>query len=187
MISSNDLRPGITVELEGAVWVVVQFQHVKPGKGAAFVRTKIRNVETGNTIERTFRAGERVNRAYLDHKQMQFLYAVKDEYTFMDMESFEQVMIKREDLEDTAQYLKENTIADIVYYKGKHIGIELPLFVELAVVETEPSFRGDTAAGSSKPAKLETGAIVQVPFFVEVGDTLKIDTRSGSYFERVGK
>ncbi|MCR4433563.1 MAG: elongation factor P [bacterium] len=187
MISSNDLRPGTTIELDGEVWVVVQFQHVKPGKGSAFVRTKIKNVETGNVIEKTFRAGERLTRAFLDHKQMQFLYAVKDEYLFMDMETYEQVSLKREEIEDAALYLKEGMMIDVLYYKGKHIGVELPVFVELAVQETEPSFKGDTAAGSSKPAKLETGAIVQVPFFVEVGDVIKIDTRTGEYVERVGK
>jgi elongation factor P len=187
MISSNDLRPGTTIELDGEVWVVVQFQHVKPGKGSAFVRTKIKNVETGSVIERTFRAGERLTRAFLDHKQMQFLYAVKDEFLFMDMETFEQVSLKKEEIEDASLFLKEGMMIDVLYYKGRHIGVELPVFVELAVVETEPSFKGDTAASSSKPAKLETGAIVQVPFFVEVGDVIKIDTRTGEYVERVGK
>ncbi|MCR4428933.1 MAG: elongation factor P [Caldiserica bacterium] len=187
MISSNDLRPGTTIEIDGEVWVVVQFQHVKPGKGSAFVRTKIKNVETGNVIEKTFRAGERLTRAFLDHKQMQFLYAVKDEYLFMDMDTYEQVSLKKEEIEDAALYLKEGMMIDVLYYKGKHIGVEPPVFVELEVVETEPSFKGDTAQGSSKPAKLETGAIVQVPFFVEVGDVIKIDTRTGEYVERVGK
>jgi elongation factor P len=187
MISSNDLRPGITIELGGEVWVVVHFQHVKPGKGSAFVRTKIKSVETGNVIERTFRAGERLTRAFLDHKQMQYLYSVKDEYLFMDMETYEQVSLRKDEIEDAALYLKEGMQIDVLYYKSKHIGVELPVFVELTVVETEPSFKGDTAAGSSKPAKLETGAVVQVPFFVEVGDIIKIDTRTGEYVERVSK
>ncbi len=187
MISSNDLRPGITFELDGEIWVVVQFQHVKPGKGAAFVRTKVRNVESGNVIERTFRAGEKMPRAYLDRKQMQFLYAAGDEYVFMDMESFEQVPLPKNELEEAIPFLKESTTLEVLYYKGKHIGVDLPTFMELAVAETEPSFRGDTAAGSTKPAKMETGAIVQVPFFIEVGDVIKIDTRSCDYIERVSK
>ena len=187
MISSNDLRPGVTFELDGQIWVVVQFQHVKPGKGAAFVRTKIKNVETGNVIERTFRAGERLNRAYLDRKQMQFLYSVKDEYYFMDMETFEQIVLQKAELEDAVLYLKENMILDVLYFKGKHIGVELPVFVELTVADTEPAFRGDTAAGNTKPARLESGAVVQVPFFVEVGDKIKVDTRTGEYIERVGR
>jgi len=187
MISSNDLRPGTTIELDGEVWMVVQFQHVKPGKGSAFVRTKIKNVENGNVIERTFRAGERLTRAYLDRKQMQFLYSSQDEYYFMDMETFEQVALKREDIEDAVLFLKEGMQIDVLYYKGKQIGVELPVFVELAVAETEPAFRGDTAQGSSKPAKLETGAVVQVPFFIEVGDVIRIDTRTGTYVERVSK
>jgi elongation factor P len=185
MISSNDLRPGTTFELDGEIWVVVHFQHVKPGKGPAFVRTKIRNVENGNVVERTFRAGEKVPTAYLDRKQMQFLYASGDDYTFMDMETYEQVNLRKDMLEEAIPFLKEETIVGVLYYKGKHIGIELPVFMNLTVTETEPSFKGDTAAGSSKPAKLETGAMVSVPFFIEVGDVLKVDTRTCEYIERV--
>jgi elongation factor P len=184
LISSNEFRNGFTIELEGQIYVVVEFLHVKPGKGAAFVRTKLRNVETGGVTERTFRAGEKVPRAHLERREMQFLYRSADEFTFMDSESFEQVLLSAADLGEQALYLKENMGVVAVQYKNRMIGVELPNSVELTVVETDPGVRGDTASGGSKPAKLETGLIVQVPFFINEGDVLRIDTRSGQYIER---
>lgn len=185
MISTNDLRPGVTVEIDGEVYVVVEFQHVKPGKGAAFVRTKIKNVKTGQVFERNFRAGEKLNRAILERKNMQYLYETDGTYYFMDTQTYEQVPLTKEQLGDALKFLKENLEVMVVFYEGKAIGIELPTFVDLKVVETEPGFRGDTATGGSKPATLETGAVVQVPLFVEIGDIVRIDTRTGEYLSRV--
>ncbi len=185
MISSNDLRPGLTIELDGDVWQVVEFLHVKPGKGAAFVRTKLKNMKTGYVQERTFRAGEKIDKAHIDYKEMQFLYKSDDHYCLMDMETFEQILLPEEKMGDKIKYLKENMVIDIAMYQGETIGIQLPNFVELEVVETDPSFKGDTATGGSKPAKLETGAVVQVPFFVKVGDIIRVDTRTDEYLERV--
>ncbi|MGB9814094.1 MAG: elongation factor P [Thermovenabulum sp.] len=185
MISTNDLRPGVTVEIDGEVYVVVEFQHVKPGKGAAFVRTKIKNVKTGQVFERNFRAGEKLNRAILERKTMQYLYETDGTYYFMDTQTYEQIPLTKEQLGDALKFLKENLEVMVVFYEGKAIGIELPTFVELKVVETEPGFRGDTATGGSKPATLETGAVVQVPLFVEIGDVIRIDTRTGEYLSRV--
>lgn len=185
MISTNDLRPGVTVEIDGEVYVVVEFQHVKPGKGAAFVRTKIKNVKTGQVFERNFRAGEKLNRAILERKTMQYLYEADGTYYFMDTQTYEQIPLTKEQLGDALKFLKENLEVMVVFYEGKAIGIELPTFVELKVIETEPGFRGDTATGGSKPATLETGAVVQVPLFVEIGDVIRIDTRTGEYLSRV--
>src|SRR5690554_5766626 len=163
----------------------MEFQHVKPGKGAAFVRTKLRNLKNGNIQEKTFRAGEKVPRAHVETRQMQYLYESGGEYTFMDNETYEQVSLPRERLEREVKFLKENMNVNLVIYKGETIGIQLPNTVELEVVETEPGIKGDTATGGSKPAKLETGLVVQVPFFINVGDVLRIDTRTGEYLERV--
>ncbi len=185
MISVNDFRTGLTVELDGMAWQVIDFQHVKPGKGAAFVRSKLRNVKTGTIVERTFRAGEKIPRARLDKREMQYLYNSGDEYVFMDNQSFEQVTLSKELLGDGLKYLKENMNIQIVMYQGEIIGLELPNFVELQVIDTEPGIKGDTASGASKNATLETGAVVQVPLFVNVGDVLRIDTRTGLYIERV--
>jgi len=185
MISTNDFRTGLTIELDNHVWSVVEFMHVKPGKGSAFVRAKLKNMETGATIERTFRAGEKVPRARLDHRKMQYLYNDGDLYYFMDEESFEQMSLSKEQLGDGVKYLKENMVIDVLLHKEKTIGVELPNFVELVLVETEPGVKGDTATGGTKGAMTETGATVQVPLFVEAGDTIRIDTRTGEYMERV--
>lgn len=184
MISVNDLRPGLTVEIDGEIWQVIEFLHVKPGKGAAFVRTKLKNVKTGAVQERNFRAGERVNRAHIETREMQYLYSTGNEYTFMDTESYDQVTLPAEAIGDAPNYLKENMNILIQFYEGKAIGVELPTFVELEVVETDPGLKGDTATGGSKPAKLETGLVVQVPLFISVGDKLRIDTRTGQYLSR---
>ncbi|HHY76155.1 MAG TPA: elongation factor P [Firmicutes bacterium] len=185
MISTNDFRTGVTIEVDGQPWIVVDFQHVKPGKGSAFVRAKIKNVITGAVLERTFNAGEKLPRAHIERREAQFLYAVGDDYTFMDNETYEQVTLKREDIGSGVNYLKENMNVVILSYDNRVIGVEVPNFVELVVVETEPGFKGDTATGGSKLAKLETGATIRVPLFVNVGDVLKVDTRTGTYIERV--
>lgn len=184
MISSNDFRTGTTIEYDNAIWRVIEFMHVKPGKGAAFVRTKLKNIRTGAVKETTFRAGEKVARARIENRQMQYLYNDGDNYTFMDAETFEQLNIGRDQLEYELNFLKENMNCMVVLYEGQAIGVEIPNTVELEVIETDPGIRGDTATGGSKPAKLETGYSVQVPFFVNVGDRLIIDTRSGLYVSR---
>lgn len=184
MISSNDFRPGVTIELDGDPCQVVEFQHVKPGKGAAFVRTKIKNLKTGASIERTFRAGEKVPPARLERKQMQYLYYDGESYVFMDNATFEQTSLTLKQLDGGEKYLKENMDCQITTYNNEILGVELPNTVELKVVETEPGIKGDTTSGGSKPATLETGAVVNVPFFVNVDDVLRIDTRTGSYIER---
>jgi elongation factor P len=184
MISVNDFRTGTTVEIDGDIFTVVEFLHVKPGKGAAFVRTKLKNIRTGGVVERTFRAGEKVPRAHLDRREMQYLYASGDQYTFMDLENYEQVIVTASQLGDGKWFLKENMNAHIVVHQGSIVGVELPNTVELAVAETDPGFKGDTATGGTKPAKLETGYTVQVPLFVNQGDVLKIDTRTGAYIAR---
>jgi elongation factor P len=185
MISTNDLRPGVTVEIDGEVYMVIDFQHVKPGKGAAFVRTKIKNVKTGQVFERNFRAGERLNRAIVERKTMQYLYQASDTYYFMDTKTYEQIPLTKEQLGDAILYLKENLEVVVMFYEGVPIGVELPTFVELTVVDTEPGFKGDTATGGSKPATLETGAVIQVPLFIEKGDVVRVDTRTGEYLSRV--
>lgn len=185
MISTNDLRTGVTIEIDGEIFTVVDFQHVKPGKGAAFVRTKIKNIKTGQVFEKTFRAGEKLNRAIIERKNMQYLYSSGDTYYFMDTETFEQIPVAEEILGDSTKYLKDNMEVVILFYEGIAIGIELPTFVELEVTETEPGFKGDTATGGDKPATLETGAVVQVPLFINKGDIIKVDTRTGEYLSRV--
>ncbi|MEA4882883.1 MAG: elongation factor P [Clostridia bacterium] len=185
MISTNDLRTGQTVEWEGGVWAVVDFQHVKPGKGPAFVRTKLRNVITGGIIETTFRAGEKLPKAQIDYRDMQFLYESGGEYFFMDQTSFEQIALGVDLLGDAIKYLKENMIIGVQFYQGAPFGVELPNFVELVIVQTDPGLRGDTASGGTKPAKLETGAVVQVPLFIQEGEKIRVDTRTHQYLERV--
>jgi len=184
MISSNDFRTGVTIELEGGVWQVVDFQHVKPGKGAAFVRTKLKNVRTGAVVERTFNAGEKIPRAHVDRREMQYLYASDNTFNFMDNETYEQISLTEDQLGDARRFLKENMNIGILFFQGIVIGLDLPNSVELEVVETDPGIRGDTATGGTKPAKLETGYIVKVPLFINVGDILRIDTRTGDYIER---
>ncbi len=185
MISTNDFKTGVTIELDGDVYQVIDFQHVKPGKGSPFVRSKIRNLRTGSVTERTFNAGEKVPKAHLDRREMQYLYNDGDNYNFMDTESYEQVALSAEQMGDNVKFLKEEMNIYLVFYKGRILGIDLPNTVELEVVETEPGIKGDTASGGSKPATLETGLVVQVPFFVEVGDVLQVDTRTGEYIKRV--
>lgn len=184
MISSNDFRTGVTIELEGGVWQVVDFQHVKPGKGAAFVRTKLKNVKTGAVVERTFNAGEKVPRAHIDRREMQFLYESDGSFNFMDNETYEQIGLTSDQLGDAKRFLKENMSIGVLFFQGIVIGIDLPYSVELAVVETDPGIRGDTATGGTKPAKLETGYVVRVPLFINIGDVLRVDTRTGEYLER---
>ncbi|NLG79036.1 MAG: elongation factor P [Firmicutes bacterium] len=185
MISTNDFHTGLTIELDGEVYTVVDFQHVKPGKGSAFVRSRLKNVKTGYVIERTFRAGEKLPRAHIDYREMQYLYSSGDDNYFMDTSTYEQLVLSNETLGDAKKYLKENMVIGVQMYEGAPIGVELPNFVELAVVDTDPGLRGDTATGGSKPATLETGAVVQVPLFVNVGDVIRVDTRTGQYLERV--
>ncbi|MGB4571038.1 MAG: elongation factor P [Tepidanaerobacteraceae bacterium] len=185
MISTNDLKTGVTVEIDGEVFMIVDFQHVKPGKGAAFVRTKIKNVKTGQVFERTFRAGEKLNRAIVERKTMQYIYSEGDVYYFMDTQTYEQIPLNKDQLGDSVDYLKENLEVMVMFHEGVSIGIELPTFVELEVTETEPGFKGDTATGGSKPATLETGLTVQVPLFINIGDIIRVDTRTGEYLGRV--
>ena len=184
MISSNDFRNGVTIELDGGVWQIVDFQHVKPGKGAAFVRAKMKNAKTGAVVERTFNAGEKVPKAHVDNRQMQYLYESDGLFNFMDNENYEQITLNTDQLGDAKKFLKENMNIGVLFFQGLVIGIEMPLSVELAVVETDPGIRGDTATGGTKPATLETGYVVRVPLFINIGDVLRVDTRTGDYLER---
>lgn len=186
MISVNDFKTGMTVKIDGNLYQVIDFLHVKPGKGAAFVRSKIRNIKTGNVLEKTFRGGEKIERAHIEHRRASFTYSDGDMYHFMDLESYDDIEITREEIgEDKIQWLKDGMECEISFYEESPIGIEVPNFVELYVTETEPGFKGDTATGATKPATLETGAVVNVPLFVEIGTLLQIDTRSGEYLRRL--
>lgn len=185
MISAGDFRNGITFELDGNVYQVVEFQHVKPGKGAAFVRTKIKNIITGSVVERTFRPTEKMPKAHIERKDMEYSYNDGDLYYFMDQETFDMIPIGKDQVGDSLKFVKENMICKILSYKGNVFGIEPPTFVELAISETEPGFKGDTATGATKPATLETGAVIQVPLFVDGSDIIRVDTRTGEYMERV--
>lgn len=186
MISSNDIRPGTNIVYDGDVWQVIEFQHVKPGKGAAFVRTKLKNLRTGSNRENTFRAGEKLEKASIEKRTMQFLYQDGEQYEFMDTSNFEQMSIHRDVLgKRVLNYTKEGNDVEILFHGTDIIGVEPPNFVELEVTETDPGVRGDTAQGGTKPATLETGATVQVPLFINIGDKLRIDTRTDSYLERV--
>ena len=184
MISVNDFRTGLTILVDGNIFRVIDFQHVKPGKGAAFVRSKLRNLRNGNVVEKTFRAGEKVEKAMVENRKMQYLYAQGDEHVFMDLESYEQTTLAAAQIEDELKYLLENMELHIQSFQGEMIGIELPNTVTLVVAETEPGIKGDTASGGSKPAKMETGLMVNVPFFVNEGDKLIINTTDGSYVSR---
>lgn len=184
MISVNDFKTGLTVEVDGGIWRVMDFQHVKPGKGAAFVRSKLKNLRTGAQQEKTFRAGEKVGRAQIDNRKMQYLYADGDSYVFMDNQTFDQLEIPGSQLEYELKFLKENMPVAIMLYNEETIGVELPKTVELEVVETEPGIKGDTASGATKSATLETGVTLQVPLFVNQGDTLVVNTDEGSYVSR---
>lgn len=184
LISTNDFRTGLTIEVEGEIYSVVEFMHVKPGKGSAFVRTKLKNRRSGAIVERTFRAGEKVARAHIERRQVQYLYNDGENYNFMDNETYEQFSLNKDQLDDAVKFLKDNMNIFVLTYQNETIGVELPNSVELTVVETEPGIKGDTATGGTKNAVLETGAVIQVPLFIEVGDVLRIDTRSGAYIER---
>ncbi|MFD2681163.1 elongation factor P [Bacillus seohaeanensis] len=184
MISVNDFRTGLTIEVDNGIWRVMDFQHVKPGKGAAFVRSKLRNLRTGAVQEKTFRAGEKVAKAQIDNRKMQYLYANGDMHVFMDNQSYEQIELAASAIEYELKFLKENMEVSIMMYQGETLGVELPNTVDLVVTETEPGIKGDTASGGSKPATVETGLVVNVPFFVNEGDKLVINTSDGSYVSR---
>ncbi len=184
MVTAGDFRNGVTFDMDGAVMQIIEFQHVKPGKGAAFVRTKLRNVVTGAVIEKTFSPTDKYPTAIVEKKDMQYLYSDGELYYFMDMESYEQTPIDANKLGDAFKFVKEEMMCKVVSYKGTVISVEPPMFVELEVTETEPGFKGDTAQGATKPATLETGAQIKVPLFINIGDVLKIDTRTGEYLER---
>jgi elongation factor P len=184
MISAGDFRNGITLEIEGAVYQIIEFQHVKPGKGAAFVRTKIKNVMTGSVVERTFRPTEKFPTARIDRIDMQYLYKDGDMYNFMNTESYDQISLGPDVVGDAMKFVKENEMVKVVSYNGKVFSVEPPLFVELEITDTEPGFAGNTAQGASKPAVVETGTQVSVPLFINQGDKIKIDTRTGEYLGR---
>jgi elongation factor P len=184
-ITTNDLKNGITLQLDNGLFTVVDFQHVKPGKGGAFVRTTLKNARTGAVIDRTFRAAEKVEQAIVDKREMQFLYREGDEYVFMDTESYDQLHVAPAALGNAAGYLVESANAVLAMYEGEIIGVDIPASVELTVTETEPGIQGDRVSGARKPATLETGITVQVPLFVNIGDRVKVDTRSGDYLTRV--
>jgi len=184
MVSAGDFRNGVTFELDGNVFQIIEFQHVKPGKGAAFVRTKIKNVITGATVDRTFNPSDKMPKAHIERKDMQFLYKDDELYYFMDLESFEQIPVNGSTIGDSLKYVKENDVCKILSFKEKVFSIEPPIFVELQIIETEPGFKGDTATGATKPAIVETGATVRVPLFVNQGDRIRIDTRTEEYMER---
>ena len=185
MVSAGDFRNGVTLEIDGQVVQIIEFQHVKPGKGAAFVRTKLKNVINGGVVERTFRPTEKFPQARIDRVDMQYLYADGDLYNFMNVENYEQLALNNDIIGDALKFVKENEIVKVCSYNGNVFSVEPPLFVELEITDTEPGFKGDTATGASKPATVETGATVSVPLFVEIGDKIKIDTRTGEYLSRV--
>lgn len=184
MISVNDFRTGLTIEVDNGLWQVIDFQHVKPGKGAAFVRSKLRNLRNGNIQEKTFRAGEKVSRAHIEHKKMQYLYASGETHTFMDTDTYDQLELQTAQIEYELKFLKENMEISVMTFGGETLGVDLPNNVELKVVETEPGIKGDTASGGTKPAIVETGLSVQVPFFINEGDVLLVNTSDGKYVSR---
>ena len=184
MISAGDFRNGITIEVDNNIFQIIEFQHVKPGKGAAFVRTKLKNIINGGVVEKTFRPTEKFPQARIDRKDMQYLYSDGDLFTFMDMETYDQVALNSETVGDTLKFVKENEVCKVCSHNGNVFAVEPTLFVELEITETEPGFKGDTATGASKPATVETGAVVYVPLFVNQGDRIKIDTRTGEYLSR---
>ncbi len=185
MIQAGDFRNGITVEIEGNVYQIIEFQHVKPGKGAAFVRTKLKNIINGGVVEKTFRPNEKFPTARIDRNDMQYLYSDGELFHFMDVNTYEQIALNSDDIGDSLKFVKENEMVKICSYNGNVFAVEPPLFVELEITDTEPGFKGDTATGASKPATVETGAVVSVPLFVEQGEKIKIDTRTGEYLSRV--
>ena len=185
MISAGEFRNGITIELDGGLYTITDFQHVKPGKGAAFVRSTLKNMETGAILERTFRPSEKMPRAHIERRDLQYLYNDGTLYYFMDTTSFEQLEINASEVVDTMTFVKENEMVKVLEHNGRIFGIEPPMFVELAITETEPGFAGNTAQGATKPATVETGAVIKVPLFVSIGEVVKIDTRTGEYLGRV--
>lgn len=185
MVSAGDFRKGLTIEIDGQVWVIVDFQHVKPGKGAAFVRTKMKNVMQGNVLEKTFNPSEKFPKAHVETKTMEYLYSDGELYYFMDNESYEQLPLNLRQVEDALNYIKENMNVTIKFFKGEAFSVEPPNFVELQIAETDPGFKGDTATSGNKPAILETGAKIMVPLFINQGDMIRVDTRNGDYMERV--
>ena len=185
MISAGDFRNGVTIEVDGNIFQIIEFQHVKPGKGAAFVRTKLKNIINGGVVEKTFRPTEKFPQARIDRKDMQYLYADGDLFTFMDTETYDQISMNKDTVGDALKFVKENEVCKVCSHNGSVFAVEPPLFVELEITDTEPGFKGDTATGASKPATVETGALVYVPLFVNQGDKIKIDTRTGEYLSRV--
>ena len=185
MISAGDFRNGVTIELEGNIYQIIEFQHVKPGKGAAFVRTKLKNIVSGGVVEKTFRPTEKFENAHIERKEMQYLYSDGELYYFMDTETFDQLPLNHDKVEEAIQYITENMNVTIKFFKGEPFSVEAPNFVELTVAETEPGFKGDTATAGNKPAILETGAKVMVPLFISEGEKIRVDTRTGEYMERV--
>lgn len=186
-VSTTEFRNGLKIEIDGEPYVIVEFQHVKPGKGGAFVRTKFKSLKSGNVTDKTFRAGEKVDVPNLEEKTMQYLYGADKDRVFMDTTSYEQISLNEKQLGDSINYLKENMEIKVLYHKGMPINIEVPMFVELMIAKTDPGVRGDTASGGSKPATLETGAVVKVPLYMNEGDVIKVDTRTGTFIERVKK
>ena len=185
MYSTSDFRKGLKIELEGKPLIIVDFLHVKPGKGGAFIRTRLKNMESGQVLEKTFRSGEKVDRPDLLEREMQYLYQDAEGYCFMDNDNYEQIFIDEDHLGDSKSFLKENIDVKVLMFNNKPIGVELPIFVQLQITQTDPGVRGDTATGATKPATLETGVVIQVPLFINQGDSVKIDTRTGEYVERV--
>ena len=184
-VSTAEFRNGLKIQIDGDPYIIVEFQHVKPGKGGAFVRTKMKSLKNGNVIDRTFRSGEKVDVPELEEKTMQYLYAADKDRVFMDTTSYEQLSMSEKQLGESINYLKENMEIKVLYFKGQPINIDIPMFVELMIARTDPGVRGDTASGGSKPATLETGATVKVPFYLNEGDIIKVDTRTGTFIERV--
>jgi elongation factor P len=185
MISTSDLRKGVAIELEGELWQILDYHHIKMGRGSAQVRIKLRNIKRGQTVERSFQSGEKWPRAQLEHRQIQYLYSDGSDYHFMETESYEQFHLTAEQLDDVVNYLKDGLLLERTSYEGDTIGVELPVTVDLKVIETEPGFAGDTQTGARKAAKLETGLVIQVPIFVSEGDTIRVDTRTGEYQTRL--
>jgi len=184
MYSTAEFKKGLKIEIEGKPFIIVDFQHVKPGKGGAFVRTKLKNMVNGRVVDQTFRSGEKVGRPDMEEKEMQYLYRDGDNFVFMDNETYDQIFLSKEQVGDPSQFLQENINIKLLYYNKEPLGLELPNFVELTVTATDPGFKGDTATGGSKPATLETGAVIQVPLFIAEGDRIRVDTRTGAYMER---
>ncbi len=185
MLSAGDFRNGITIEYDNNIYQIIEFQHVKPGKGAAFVRSKLKNIISGGVVEKTFRPTEKFEEARIDRVEMQYLYNDGDLFYFMDMNTFEQIGLNQDQIGDALKFVKENEMVKVISHKGNVFSVEPPLFVELEITDTEPGFKGDTATGATKPATVETGALVYVPLFVNLGDKIKIDTRTGEYLSRV--